>query len=80
MNFNLCFYKDIFGKPNEGIHKYRMFDIAIIDLILTIGSAFLISQYFGQNFIIILILLLLLGIIMHHLFCVKTTIDKFLFG
>ena len=29
-------YKDIFGKPNEGVHSYRLFDVAIVDLLLTI--------------------------------------------
>jgi len=80
MNINLCYYKNIFGKPNEGLHKYRMFNIAIIDLGLTILAAYLLAKYYNQNFAIVLFLLLLLGIVMHHIFCVKTTVDKLLFG
>ena len=33
---NLCVYKDIFGIPKKGFHKYRIFNIAIVDLLLTI--------------------------------------------
>jgi hypothetical protein len=32
----LCEYSDIFGKPNQGIHSIRIFDIAIVDVLLTI--------------------------------------------
>lgn len=79
MDFSLCPYKNLFGKPNEGLHKYRILDIAIVDLASTIGAAYLISRYYNQDFKLILTILILLGIILHHLFCVKTTIDKLLF-
>ena len=79
MNLTLCPYKNLFGKPNEGVHKYRILDIAVVDLICTIVAAYLISRYYNQDFKIILGILILLGIIMHRLFCVKTTIDKILF-
>ena len=36
-------YKDIFGAPNTGVHSYRLFDVAIIDLALTIAVAYLIT-------------------------------------
>ena len=76
---DLCKYKDIFGKPNEGVHSYRVFNIAIFDLILTVLIAYIISYLFNIDFIKILVLLLLLGIVLHHLFCVRTTVDKLLF-
>jgi len=77
---DLCQYKDIFGKPNTGIHSYRIFNIAVVDLLLTIVAAYLLAKFLNQNFILILIILFLLGIIFHHIFCVKTTIDKLLFS
>jgi hypothetical protein len=79
MDFSLCPYKDLFGKPNKGVHKYKIFDIAIVDLVSTIIVAYLISQYTKKDFKLILLILILLGIILHRLFCVKTTIDKLLF-
>ena len=76
----LCKYKDIFGKPNEGVHSIRLFDIAIVDLGLTILVALAIAYFGGLTFWKILLLLLLLGILMHRLFCVRTTVDKLLFS
>ena len=75
-----CNYKDIFGKPNEGVHSIRIFNLAIIDVLFTIIAAYLISIYFSVSFFITLFLLFLLGIIFHYIFCVKTTIDKLLFN
>lgn len=78
-NSYLCKYKDIFGKPGHGAHKYRIFNFAIVDVILTVIAALLISKAFHQSFAAVLVVLLLLAIIMHHAFCVKTTLDKLIF-
>lgn len=74
-----CEYKNLFGEPGKGLHKYRIFNIAIVDVILTILGAFLLSKVFKESFALILVALFLLGIILHHIFCVKTTIDKIIF-
>ena len=76
----LCKYKDIFGKVGEGIHSYRIFNIAIADVLMTILAAYLINKMLPKyNFWCILLILFITGIIMHHIFCVRTTIDKILF-
>lgn len=77
--FKMCNYKNIFGKPKRGIHKYRFLNLAIIDVIFTIIGAFIISYFFKLNFIFTTFSLLILAIIFHRLFCVRTTIDKLLF-
>ena len=79
MKFSLCPYKYLFGKTNEGAHKYRLFDIAIVDTISTVVVAYLLSKYLKQDFKMILVILFLLGIILHRLFCIETTVDKLLF-
>ena len=76
----LCQYKDIFGKPNKGIHSYRIFNIAIVDVLLTILLALFISYIFKFNFWITLLIIFLIGIIIHRIFCVRTTVDKILFS
>jgi len=76
---DLCKYKDILGKPNKGIHSYRLFNIAIVDVVLTIIGAYLISLFISTSFMYTLIALFILGIILHRIFCVRTTIDKLLF-
>ena len=76
---DLCKYKDIFGKPNTGVHKYRLFGLAIVDVILTIIGGYLIAIIFKKSFLYTTIILFVIGIIAHRLFCVRTTIDKLLF-
>jgi hypothetical protein len=76
---DLCKYKDILGKPGEGVHSFRIFNIAIVDVLLTILAAYILSILTKNNFIYSLIFMFILGIISHRLFCVRTTIDKLLF-
>jgi len=75
-----CQYKNIFGKPNEGLHSYRIFDIAIIDVLATFIIAFILNYFFALPFNITLIVLFVIGIVFHRIFCVRTTIDKLLFA
>ena len=75
-----CKYKNLFGRPGEGIHAYRLFDIAIIDVLAVIIGAKIISNSYKTPFFNTLIILFIIGIIFHRLFCVKTTIDKLLFN
>jgi hypothetical protein len=77
---DLCKYKDIFGHPREGAHAYRIFDIAVVDVIATVVVAFLIARVFGFVFWKSLVVLFILGIILHRMFCVRTTVDKLVFG
>ena len=75
-----CKYKNIFGEPNTGPHRYRLFNIAIVDVVATILLAYVIQLYNpSRDFLPILILLFIIGIVLHRVFCVKTTIDKLLF-
>lgn len=73
-----CKYKDTFGIPKEGLHSYRLFNIAIVDVISTIVAAYIISKITNYKFSNCLLFLFLLGIILHYIFCVKTTIHIFL--
>ena len=76
---NLCKYKNALGELNKGIHSYRLFGVSIADVIMTIIGAVLISYFFKLSFIKTLVVLFLSGIVLHRLFCVRTTIDKLLF-
>jgi len=77
--FDLCKYKDILGKPNQGVHSFRIFNIAIVDVLLTILAAYILSIFTKFNLIYTTLLMFILGIISHRIFCVRTTIDKLLF-
>jgi hypothetical protein len=76
---DLCHYKDIFGRPREGAHAYRVFDIAVVDVVATIIVAFIISRAFNLSFWKSLVTLFIVGIIAHRAFCVRTTVDKWVF-
>jgi uncharacterized membrane protein len=76
---NLCKYKNLIGKEGTGVHSYRFLNVAIIDVIVTIFGAYIIHLIFKIKFIYILIFSFLLGIVCHRLFCVRTTVDKWLF-
>jgi len=85
-----CQYKDALGKPNEGVHSYRLFGVAIVDLSLTLIGSIILSYFiYGasaksgslfHSFLIIFIILIILGIIAHRLFCVNTTLNMKIFG
>lgn len=79
MSSPLCSYSGIFGNPGEGIHKYRFMGIAIMDFIFTIIFALLFARLMNWNYLYTIIAFFVLGIILHRLFCVRTTIDKILF-
>jgi len=40
---DLCKYKNILGDPGKGVHSFRIFNIAIVDVLLTILAAYILS-------------------------------------
>ena len=80
MSLNLCKYKNSLGEPKKGIHSYRFLNIAVMDVIMTLIAAFMISVIFKIPFLKTALFLFILGIFLHRLFCVRTTIDKLLFS
>jgi hypothetical protein len=76
---DLCRYKDLFGRPREGAHAYRLFDIAVVDVAATFVVAYLAARVFGATFWKSLVIMFIIGIISHRAFCVRTTVDKWLF-
>lgn len=76
---DLCKYKNLFGELGKGIHSYRIFNIAYLDFVVTIIGAYILSKLFGTPFLYTFIAFFIVGIIIHRVLCVRTTIDKFLF-
>jgi fatty acid desaturase len=79
MTSELYKYRDLFGKPNEGVHHYRIFDIAIVDVAVVIIFGILIARFTKYPIWITLVVLFVLGVIAHRAFYVRSTIDKLLF-
>jgi len=73
-------YSNILGAPGTGIHSIRIFDLAVMDIVLTFVLAFIINKFIKQNYFIVLIACFVLGILLHRLFGVRTTIDKKIFN
>ena len=76
---SLCKYKDALGVPGKGIHLYRLFGVAIADVLMTLIGSLILSYLFRIPFLYVALFAFALGIFLHRLFCVRTTIDKLLF-
>ncbi len=81
---SLCSLRNILGRPNTGIHKLRIANIAIIDVILTLILArfnqFLFRKAFPYPYWAWVLITLYMGIIIHRVFCVNTTLNMAIFG
>ena len=78
-SFNLCKYRNALGVPGKGAHSIRLGGVAVVDVIMTLVGAYIISYYARTSFAWTAAGFFLLGIILHRIFCVRTTIDKLLF-
>ena len=73
-----CIYKDSLGIPGQGFHTHIL-GVAILDVIGSILIAELLSYIFNWNIYLTMIAVFLTGIVLHRIFCVRTTLDKILF-
>jgi len=71
-------FSNILGEPGKGVHSIRIFNISVVDVLLTFVLAYFTKG--DNNYWFVLLIWFLVGIILHHLFCVKTTIGKIIFG
>lgn len=74
-----CKYRHIFGIEKEGVHKYRLLNIAIVDTVLAILLALAVALYFKTSFLLVFFILLIIATLLHRLFCVETTLTKIVF-
>jgi len=72
-------YQNALGIPGQGIHTHVM-GVAIGDILMTILGAYVYHRITGYTFWKCLVGLFVLGILLHRLFDVKTTLDKILFS
>lgn len=72
----VCDFKNLFGEPGKGLHSIRVFDIAVVDVLATLLVGYLVSFFWNINFLLVCGVLFFLGIVLHRLFCVRTTVDK----
>jgi hypothetical protein len=76
-----CPYKNIFGEPRTGVHRWRVpiLDISVVDTALTVLLAFGIFKIFNfKNFWIVMLWTFIVGEIFHWAACTQTRVIKFL--
>jgi hypothetical protein len=71
-------YSEIFGRVGEGVHNIRILDTPVVDFVLTLLLAMLITWLTKIPLVITTIVCFLLSIIIHILFGVNTTVVKWL--
>lgn len=74
-----CKYKNALGVPGKGAHIHVL-GFAIMDITMTIVGGALLAYIFKWSYLWTILILFLLGIALHRLFCVRTTLDKALFN
>jgi len=77
-NYMLCNYKNALGVPGQGVH-FHVFGIAIMDCIMTLIGGAALAYLFKWSYFWTILIFFVLGIVLHRVFCVKTTLDKILF-
>jgi hypothetical protein len=70
----LCKYKAILGNPGVGFHSYRLFNLPIVDVALTVLLAYLLALWKQWAFWKTFVGLFVLGEILHYIFCVDTAV------
>ena len=78
----LCKYKNMFGRPGKGIHRFRIANIPIVDVVATIVLAYVLRSVFFKkhNYWTVLAMCFFAATIIHQMFCVKTPVTRFLFS
>ncbi len=75
---DLCKYRDMFGEPGKGIHAYRIFGMAAVDLVVTAFVAIILSRWFMPRIGVIPMFagLFISSIAIHRAFCVNTAVIR----
>jgi hypothetical protein len=78
MSCSLSKYKDIFGAPGTGIHRYRFMGVALVDTVMTIILAMLLTHFFKVPLDLSIIFMLVISLLIHMVFGVETGALKYL--
>ena len=62
--------------PRIGLRQYRILDVAIVDVVGTIGGAYVLSRYFEQSFFYWTLGLMVLAVPVHMAFNVDSQVLK----
>ena len=71
-------FRDVFGEPGKGAHKYKFFNTAIVDYVSSILLAVLVTYLTAVPLVLTTIAVLISGIVCHILFGVSTSTLQYL--
>jgi hypothetical protein len=71
-----CPYANVLGIPGQGIHSYRIFGLAAVDIALTIVAAAITSWIYSVPFLYSFASWFIIGEVLHSMFGVKTAFLK----
>jgi hypothetical protein len=76
-----CAFADALGRPGEGVHTHVL-GVAVADVALAVALALALHAATGRRWSAWLWLALVFaaGVAAHRAFCVRTTVDRLLFG
>ncbi len=69
-------YKDIFGKPGEGVHAERLFGLAFWDVFMTFILILVISYFGNISFVKTTVVTFTIATFIHMIFGVDTALVK----
>ena len=75
-----CRYADLLGVPGQGFHELRVCGLAALDVVGTVGLAWILHHVSRWSMAVCLVIMVAVGILCHRVFCVRTVVDKVLFG
>ena len=86
-----CKFRDALGKPGTGLHKWRLGGktgttdgLAIVDILMTLALAVLLNALVlkckAYMIPVLFALLWIVGLLLHHAFCVSTPLTNAVFG
>ena len=76
---DFCQYKNILGKPGVGFHNHFGTPFALLDVAGTMGIGYWITRKYKIPFMYSFGGLMVGAVFIHKMFCVDTTINKWLF-
>jgi hypothetical protein len=71
-------YKDIFGAPGTGPHRFRFMGVALVDFAMTMALAVFVTWAFKVPFDLSIIFMLVISLVIHLVFGVETGALKYL--
>ena len=66
--------------PGVGIHSYRMFGVAGVDLVGTVVAGVFVAWLFDYSYLWVVGGLLVVGEVVHLMFGIETAVVRYIFG